>query len=134
MTITCHNYKYTEELNSLIENELQHEKNGELVYHKTVEITKRGIRGIRFTIRTAWNPDYNWLDGLLDKYPHCWIKNYWREEGGTAGIWIGFMKDNVKDITHFAWQDLCIEEDVFLFLDEEEEKYAEEEHRTQNTK
>ena len=105
ITITCENIEFTEELNNLIINELKHKEDDKYVYE--------------------------WLDGLLDKYPNCWIKNEWSEEGGFAGVWIGFVKDNEKIIKQLTWDDICLEGKHCLFTleDEEEEKKEQEERQ-----
>jgi hypothetical protein len=131
MTITCENREFINELNNLILNELKHKKGDKYVYHETVEMIKRGTRGIMFEIWSAWNPDYEWLESLLDKYPNCWVKNEWCEEGGFAGVWVGFVNNNnekiIKDLT---WDDICIEGKAYLFnLEDEEEAKREEEER-----
>ena len=52
-----------------------------------------------------------------------WVKNEWNEEGGFAGVWIGYVTtDGEKDITHLEWDDLSIEDKHFLFMTEEEEQ------------
>lgn len=129
ITITCRNSEYIEEINNFVVNELDR-LNNELkdhedayTYEEMITIKKKGRRGIMFRMWSAWSPDYEWLSGLLDKYPNCWIKNEWEEEGGLAGVWIGCMSDNnEKDIQKLTWHDLCIEEKYFLFMNEEEEK------------
>jgi len=130
MTITCENPEAVCELNKLIFNELKHEENDKRVYHETVEMIKRGTRGIIFDIWSAWNPDYEWLESLLEKYPNCWIKNEWSEEGGCAGVWIGYNNNNEKIIKNLQWDDICLEGKVYLFeLDDEEEAKREKEER-----
>ena len=131
MTITCENLEAVGELNNLIFNELKHEEGNKRVYHETVNMIKRGTRGIIFDIWSAWNPNYEWLESLLDKYPNCWIKNEWSEEGGFAGVWIGCVnKNNEKVIKELQWDDICIEGKACLFnLEDEEEAKKEEEER-----
>jgi hypothetical protein len=120
MTITCDN---PEELSALIKTELQEmTEDGKLVYHETIEVLKRGVKGIMFRQWSAWKPDYEWLESLLTKYPCCWIKNEWDEEGGTAGVWVGFTNQKEEPvIQRMTWSDLCIEEKYFLFLEEPEQ-------------
>jgi hypothetical protein len=120
MTITCDN---PEELSTLVKTELQEmTEDGKLVYHDTIEMIKRGVKGIMFRQWSAWKPDYEWLESLLTKYPYCWIKNEWDEEGGTAGVWVGFTNQKEEPvIQRMTWSDLCIEEKYFLFLEEHEQ-------------
>ena len=68
-------------------------------------------------IWSPWAPDFEWLSNLLTKYPDCWIKNEWDEEGGMAGVWVGFVdKNNSKIIKQMDWVDLCFEERYYWFL------------------
>jgi hypothetical protein len=111
-------------------NELQHNENDEYIYNKTVEMIKRGRRGIIFNIWSAWNPDFEWLESLIHKYPNCWIKNEWSEEGGFAGVWIGRVDNNNEPVIEsLTWEDICIEGRLYLFMDETEEKKDEEARR-----
>jgi hypothetical protein len=127
ITITCENPSVPDELNSLVMNELQHKVNDEYIYNETVEMKKRGRRGIMFYIWSPWNPDFEWLEGLILKYPNCWIKNEWSEEGGFAGVWIGRVDNNNEPlIESLTWDDICIEGKHYLFMDETEEKADEE--------
>lgn len=119
MTITCED---PEELTRLVQNELQ--EKGELckwIFHDTIEMIKRGAKGIMFRQWTPWNPNYDWLENLLTKYPSCWIKNEWSEEGGFAGVWVGYTNEDGKpNIQQMTWSDLCIEAKHYLFLEEPE--------------
>ena len=132
MTITCENREFVDELTNLVLNELKHKEGNKHVYHETVHMIQRGTRGIIFEIWSAWNPDYEWLESLLDKYPNCWVKNEWNEEGGVAGVWVGFVNNNnekiIKDLT---WDDICIEGKACLFNQEDEEEAKREEAERQ---
>lgn len=123
LTITNEN---REELNSLITNEFQHIENNKYVYNETVEMYKKGGRGVILSLWSPGNPPYDFLEQILTNYPSCWIKNEWNEEGGFAGVWIGFVKSNgEKQIECLQWNDLSIEDMHFLFMSEEEEKERE---------
>jgi len=112
-----------EELNSLITNEFQHIENSDYVYNETAKMYKRGCRGAILSLRSAWNPPYDFLENILINYPSCWIKNEWNEEGGFAGVWIGYVtSDGEKIIKDLQWDDLSIEDKHYLFMSEEEEK------------
>ena len=102
------------ELNTLIKNEFMNNN----VYHEYVKVSKKGQRGIYLTLRSAWKPDFIWLESLITKYPSCWIKNEWIEEGGNAGVWVGCMTNNKPVITQLEWDDLCLEAKYHYFLDE----------------
>ena len=130
ITITCENPSVPDELNSLVMNELQHKENDEYIYHETVEMKKRCRRGIIFNIWSPWNPDFEWLESLILKYPNCWIKNEWSEEGGFAGVWIGRVDNNNEPVIEsLTWEDICIEGKHYLFMDEMEEREEEEARR-----
>ena len=109
ITITCIQDQFTieedaTELTNLVD-ELQH--------NKTIKIKERGRRGIRFSVWSANEPDFEWLKSLLNKYPNCWVKNEWGEEGGGAGVWIGYVKDNEHIIKELEWNDICTEGQFF---------------------
>jgi len=130
ITITCEDREFTKELNDLIINELKHKENDKHVYHETVEMLVRGTRGIIFNKWSPWNPNWEWLESLVDKYPHCWIKNEWGEEGGLAGVWIGFNRDGEKKIDALTWLDICLEGRQYFFeLEDEAERKIEEEEK-----
>lgn len=115
-----------EELNSLIKNEFQHLENNEYVYNGIVNMYKKGCRGVILRLWSAWNPPYEFLEEILTNYPSCWVKNEWNEEGGFAGVWIGYVKsDGEKKIDSLEWDDLSIEDKHYLFMNEEEEKESE---------
>jgi hypothetical protein len=86
--------------------------------HEIVKILKQGKYGIILNLWSAWKPDYEWTEKLLNTYEDFWIKNAWHEEGGMAGVWIGFTtEDNEIDIKHLTWRDLSIEEEYYLLND-----------------
>jgi hypothetical protein len=113
ITITCED---CEELNNLYINELIREEGrdyeSEFYYYKNITIEKKCFKGIKFQQLTAWKPDYEWLESLLTKYPNCWIKNEWNEEGGIAGVWVGSVNNGIQTI---CWEDLCIEKNNDIF-------------------
>lgn len=113
----CWNYimitsKDSNELNTLLQTEIKE-------HHRAI-IIKKGKYGLIIRLWSPWTPHFNWFSELLDDYPGCWIKNEWDEEGGTAGVWVGFVdENNEKNIKSLEWQDLCLEEKHFLFLSDE---------------
>ncbi len=113
ITITCDD---SEELNNLHTNELTREEGLDyeerFYYYKNINIQKKCMNGLKFKQLTASKPDYKWLETLLSKYPNCWIKNEWNEEGGNAGVWVGSTK---KGIQTMCWEDLSIEENYYIF-------------------
>jgi hypothetical protein len=116
ITITCDCIK---ELDNLVNNELKHKEGDELVYNETVTMIQKGSRGIIFDIITNWQPDIIWLENLLHKYPMCWVKNEWYEEGGLAGVWIGSKKEDKLYIKELQWEDITIEGKMTLFDNKE---------------
>jgi hypothetical protein len=80
-----------------------------------LDIKKRGQEAVYLKVWSHSMPDFVWLEGLLEKYPSCWIKNNWTEEGGNAGIWIGMDCSGKKLITRFDWHDMSIEEELHRF-------------------
>ncbi len=81
-------------------------------------IRHRGLEGVILNLLSAWSPDFVWLESLLTKYPTCWVKNEWKEEGGQAGVWIGTQRHGDLKIDRFDWDDMCIEEDAHRFRTE----------------
>ena len=78
-------------------------------------MNRKGTHGIIIGIITPWKPDFEWLNKILDTYPKCWIKNDWNEEGGLAGVWVGYYEHGEKVIHEMEWPDLSIEDLCFLF-------------------
>jgi hypothetical protein len=112
ITITC---EHEEFLTEFIENELQPIEKHNTVYNEVIKIYKRGKRGIIFKLCSAWLPNFDWLENILNNYQYFWIKNLWHEDGGMAGVWVGFMKDDEPFINELTWKDLSIEEEDHLF-------------------
>jgi hypothetical protein len=113
VTITCRNMQM---LDSFIESDLQAIEEHNTKYHEVLKVYKRGKCGIVFKLWSRWAPDVKWFETILENYPEFWIKNEWSEEGGMAGVWIGFMiNDNQQSIESLTWRDLSIEEESFLF-------------------
>lgn len=103
----CYNYiiiacQNTEELNELYTKELVKTEESDL-YYKNIRIEKKTNNIIKFNQITKWNPDYEWLEGLLIKYPNCWVKNTWHDEDALEGIWIGNTGDE-ENIYCMQWE------------------------------
>ena len=80
-------------------------------YHPDNRITRMCKRGIILKTWTPNQPDYKFLEDLLNKYREVHIKNIWTEEGGYGGAWVGsydYKKGETK-IQNFKWDELCIE-------------------------
>jgi hypothetical protein len=115
ITIICKN---KEALNEFIEKELEVIRLHNDKYNEFVKILKKGKFGVVFKLWTPWNPDYDWLENTLSLHPEFWIKNEWHEEGGMAGVWIGYTKENDEPVIEsFNWKDLCIEEEYYFLND-----------------
>ncbi len=74
-----------------------------------------GERGMRVSFHTAWAPPDLFFEKLLGIFPDLWIKCEWHEEGGNAGVWVGCTQDGEKKIKELSWNDLCIEEEMYIF-------------------
>ena len=117
ITIVCKNKKYADQITDIVYNELKHEEGDNYVYNKNVNMIRRGTRGLEFKVLTARRPYFEWLNVLLDRYPNCWVKNEWWEEGGLAGVWIGYIADDgEKNVENFEWEDLSIDCKHHLFV------------------
>ena len=99
--ITVITYDDSQRINNIFDNTLRGVE---------VKVEKRWQNGMRITFLTNFGPDFDWLESLTHSYPAWWIKNYWWDEGGTAGVWVGYHKKNKKIIREMDWDDSCIEE------------------------
>ena len=119
MTIVCMNEDVSGDLQKLIVNELQYNKEGSYFFDDNIQIHKQGKRGICFELYSQYTPNYEWLESLLHKYPNCWIKNEWSSENGFTGVFIGFIDTNKKMvIKHMSWDDFSIDEQNYLFAEQ----------------
>jgi hypothetical protein len=83
-----------------------------------LQFIKKREEGVIFKLWSPWKPDFPWLESLIDKYPSCWVKDEWNEEGGMAGVWVGTAREGVRDIKELSWRDLCLEEECYIFRNE----------------
>lgn len=75
-----------------------------------------GEEALQMKFTTAWAPPTEFFKRLLEKYPDIWLKCDWSEEGGAAGIFIGYTDEKKAVVVdEFAWQDWCIEESAHRF-------------------
>ena len=81
-----------------------------------LQIKRRGVEAVLLNLWSKWHPDFKWLEQLLVKYPSCWVKNDWSEEGGDAGVWIGCAKTG--EIKRLDWREFSIEENSYHFRTE----------------
>jgi len=108
ITITCQDNIY---IKKFIEEELKDKE-------QHINWIKKGKNGIKFDLWSPWIPYFDWFENILEEYPYFWIKNEWKEEGGQAGIWIGFYENLKKTIKKMEWRDLSLEESYYLFVNE----------------
>ena len=116
ITIVCNptDQQGFNQIDLFITDELHNIYQNDDVYDDILHIHKQHHCYVVFTLWSRWYPDFEWLDSLLDKYPKCWIKNEWYEEGGDAGVGIGYMDDNSqKNIKRLEWPDICIDHPIF---------------------
>tara|TARA_R110002074_G_scaffold340636_1_gene511090 strand:- start:120 stop:452 length:333 start_codon:yes stop_codon:yes gene_type:complete len=78
---------------------------------QNVSVTQSNKLAVMLDFITAWKPDIQFIDAIVDKYPLSWIKNEWISEDGKAGVWVG-SKNNIK---YMDWDDLSIEDINFYF-------------------
>jgi hypothetical protein len=76
------------------------------VPERCFQIFMVGKGALIFRIWSAWNPDKELMNRLLEKYENLWIKNVWQEEGGMCGIIVG-KKGELQEI---VWEEGCEEE------------------------
>ena len=113
ITIACKNVEHKDEIKNIHDNELCKEAENEGL----LKIQEKGAQGIRVLYETGWNPDFDWMESLVEKYKNCWFKDEWHEAGGGAGVWIGYHERNEKIIEQFSWDDLSLEEKHYLFVE-----------------
>ena len=91
--------------------EVEFKHGGEPIPEWALKIHQIGVEGLVFKLWSRWQPDFHWLNGLLEKYPSLWVKNSWNEEGGMEGVWIG----SKKGVKQMEWEGMCIEEAAHRF-------------------
>jgi len=101
---TIASHENPDQLNTLIGREFND-------FGEQMEIRRRWSHGISFKLITAWEPDFEFLERLLNNYHECWVKNEWWEEGGRAGVWVGgtLYNGEKREIQRMEWKDMCIE-------------------------
>jgi len=83
--------------------------------NQNVKILQRGPEALKCKLLSAWHPNFDWLEGLLEKYPSVWIKNIWTVEDGEAGVWIATVRNGKKEVSQLTWDDMSIEEEMYRF-------------------
>lgn len=80
---------------------------------------------VEFT--TAWSPPVAFFETLLHRYPRCWLKCTFHEEGGMAGVWIGWVKAGVVKSKHMVWEEpearLTTDGEIYIPDGEEEHEF-----------
>ena len=75
-----------------------------------ITVKTRTANAIELTIITIEQPNYSWLDDLIDRYPAWWLKNTWWAENGFAGVWVGYHKHGEKTVKRAEWDDISIDD------------------------
>jgi hypothetical protein len=83
------------------------------IHHEipSVSVKQQYKLGIVIYYLTAWEPNFKFIEKIVDKYPLSWVKDEWNSEDGTSGIIIG-KKNELKSM---SWIDLSIEEENYFF-------------------
>jgi len=83
---------------------------------------------------TAWAPPIAFFEALLLKYPRCWLKCIFHEEGGIAGVWVGWVKAGTVKSKHIFWNEpeprLTTQGEIYIADAEEAEKTVNYETKT----
>ncbi len=66
------------------------------------ETTYRDTNECSVTFTTAWNPPFEYLRYILERYPRCWMKLTFSIEAHQAGIWIAYK-----------WKGAAVEKKMF---------------------
>lgn len=105
ITITCEKIEHADEIEKIVD-ELRLYNNPNEIY-KTVYILERVVKGVVLNFCNTYNPDFSWLERILDKYQNVWIKNEWvSEKNKLAGVWVGYTNIYYrKDIKQLSWTD-----------------------------
>jgi hypothetical protein len=83
-----------------------------------------GQAGLELQFTTAWAPPTEFFKSLLEKYPDIWLKCDWNEEGGMAGIFLGYTNEKkAVEIHEMEWQDWCMEEYDFRMRNDDSKFY-----------
>lgn len=81
-----------------------------------VQVLKRTDKGIRFRFWSGELPNKEWMERMLGEYSSVWMKNYWSEEGGTAGVIVGGMLYGTRsEIQELTWDDVVLEDEFHEF-------------------
>jgi hypothetical protein len=97
------------------------------------KIVSKGTRGIITTCFTHEEPDFEWLEKILQDYRGCWIQNDWASYiQGVAGVWVGSWNESIREecpedplfqvINQMKWKDLSLEDRATLFGWRQEER------------
>ena len=83
----------------------------ERFFGSKIKILKRRDTHLATTYEFRNYPIYEYLRALLESYPKCWIKNTFKTEVGTTGVWIGRFKNGLVEIQESTWRELTYEEE-----------------------
>ena len=77
--------------------------------HYEWSIDSKGSRGVMLNIMTSWEPPFEHFEYLIEKYK-IWLKCEWYEEGGTAGLFLGYWDEDKINLKELVWEDWCVED------------------------
>ena len=80
-------------------------------FFKNATITHRSTKYIVFSYEFRNVTINHYLQALLEKYPHCWMKNEFYTDSGDCGMWLGRFRDSKPYIQELSWKELFIEEE-----------------------
>ena len=71
-----------------------------------------GDQGLIIKFATPWSPPFTLFKYLIESNHNIWLKCDWSEEGGGAGVFVGFWnkEENKLETQELIWSDWCVEE------------------------
>lgn len=82
------------------------------------KLEEEGKEALLIYFNTAWSPPYMLFKFLLQEHPEMWLRCDWEEEGGQAGVFVGYTQGNELVVKAMTWQDWCLEEYAHKFRKE----------------
>lgn len=79
------------------------------------KIEHQGKTGLQVKFTTAWDPPYAFFYNLMKKYSDIWLRCDWIEEGGNAGVLVGYINDDGIYVKEMNWKDWCLEDFYYHF-------------------
>lgn len=82
-------------------------------------VVNKGKNVLDLEFVTAWTSPYLMYKHLLRTYPDLWLMCEWKEEGGYAGVFVGYTKPDEGLVTKdLKWEDWSLEEHYYLFKEQ----------------